>query len=125
MKKNEKNSNLNSDQHYVLRGEGTEHPGSSPLNGEKRKGTYFCAGCGTKLFESSTKYESGSGWPSFFQCLPDVFETKIDYFMGYSRTEYHCKKCGGHHGHIFEDGPKPTGKRYCNNGISLVFKQQP
>ena len=125
MKKNEKDSNLNSEQYYVLRGEGTEHPGSSSLNIEKRKGAYFCAGCGTKLFESSAKYESGSGWPSFFQCLPGVFETKIDYHMGYPRTEYHCKKCGGHHGHIFEDGPKPTGKRYCNNGISLVFKQQP
>ena len=124
MKKNEKNSNLNSEQYYVLRGEGTEHPGSSPLNNEKRKGVYFCVGCGTKLFESSTKYESGSGWPSFFQCLPDVFETKIDDYMGYTRTEYHCKKCGGHHGHIFEDGPKPTRKRYCNNGICLVFKQQ-
>ena len=121
MKKNEKNSKLNSEQYYVLRGEGTEHPGSSPLNNEKRKGAYFCAGCGTKLFESSTKYESGSGWPSFFQCLPGVFETKIDYYMGYPRTEYHCKKCGGHHGHIFDDGPKPTGKRYCNNGLCLIF----
>ena len=125
MKKNEKNSKLSSEQYYVLRGEGTEHPGSSPLNNEKRKVAYFCVGCGTKLFESSTKYESGSGWPSFFQCLPGVFETKIDYYMGHPRTEYHCKKCGGHHGHIFEDGPQPTGKRYCNNGICLVFKQQP
>ena len=123
MKKNEEDSDLNSEQYYVLRGEGTEHPGSSPLNNEKKKGSYFCVGCGTKLFESSTKYESGSGWPSFFQSLPDVFETKIDYHMGHSRTEYHCKKCGGHHGHLFEDGPQPTGKRYCNNGISLVFKQ--
>ena len=125
MKKKEENSNLNSEQYYVLRGEGTEHPGSSPLNNEKRKGTYYCVGCETKLFESSAKYESGSGWPSFFQCLPNVFETKIDYYMGHPRTEYHCKKCGGHHGHIFEDGPQPTGKRYCNNGICLVFKQQP
>ena len=125
MKKNEKDSNLNSEQYYVLRGEGTEHPGSSFLNNEKRKGAYFCVGCGTKLFESSAKYESGSGWPSFFQSLPGVFETKIDYHMGHPRTEYHCKKCGGHHGHIFEDGPKPTGKRYCNNGICLEFKQQP
>ena len=123
MKKNEKNSN--SEQYYVLRGEGTEHSGSSPLNNEKRKGAYFCVGCGTKLFESPAKYESGSGWPSFFQSLPDVFETKIDYYMDHPRTEYHCKKCGGHHGHIFEDGPKPTGKRYCNNGICLLFKQQP
>ena len=123
MKKNEKNSKLSSEQYYVLHGEGTEHPGSSHLNNEKRKGGYFCVGCGTKLFESSTKYESGSGWPSFFQCLSDVFETKIDYYMGHPRTEYHCKKCGGHHGHIFEDGPQPTGKRYCNNGICLVFKK--
>ena len=125
MNKDEKNSNLSSEQYYVLRGEGTEHSGSSPLNNEKRKGDYFCIGCGTKLFESSTKYESGSGWPSFYQSIPGVFETKIDYFMGYPRTEYHCKKCGGHHGHIFDDGPEPTGKRYCNNGICLVFKQQP
>ena len=124
MKKNEKNSNLNSDQHYVLRGEGTEHPGSSPLNNEKRKGAYFCVSCGTKLFESSAKYNSGSGWPSFFRSLSNVFETKIDYYMGYPRTEYHCKKCGGYHGHIFEDGPQPTGKRYCNNGICLVFKKE-
>jgi|TARA_B100001971_G_C17662343_1_gene273441 peptide-methionine (R)-S-oxide reductase len=124
MKKNEKDSNLNSEQYYVLRDEGTEHPESSSLNNEKRKGAYFCIGCGTKLFESSTKYESGSGWPSFFQCLPGVFETKIDYYKGYPRIEYHCKKCGGHHGHIFEDGPKPTGKRYCNNGICLVFEEE-
>ena len=74
------------------------------------------------VFDSNTKYESGSGWPSFYESLPDVFETKIDYHLGYDRTEYHCKKCGGHHGHIFEDGPKPTGKRFCNNGVCLVFK---
>ena len=124
MKKNKNLLDLTPEQYYVLRGEGTEHPGSSPLNNEKRKGSYFCIGCGTKLFESSTKYESESGWPSFFRSLPNAFETKIDYYMGYARTEYHCKKCGGHHGHIFEDGPQPTGKRYCNNGICLVFKQQ-
>ena len=76
----------------------------------------------TKLFESSTKYESGSGWPSFFESIPGVFEEKKDMHIGYPRTEYHCKKCGGHHGHVFDDGPKPTGKRYCNNGICLVFK---
>ena len=75
-----------------------------------------------KLFDSNTKYESGSGWPSFYQSLPDVFETKTDHLLGYARTEYHCKKCGGHHGHIFDDGPNPTGKRYCNNGVCLVFK---
>ena len=90
-------------------------------NQEKRKGDYHCAGCGTKLFSSEMKYESGSGWPSFFSSLPEVFETKTDNYLGYSRTEYHCKNCGGHHGHIFEDGPQPTGKRYCNNGLCLIF----
>ena len=105
----------------VLYEEGTEAAGTSPLNKEKREGKYFCVGCGTKLFESSAKYESESGWPSFFQSLPNVFETKTDYHLGYPRTEYHCKKCGGHQGHIFDDGPKPTGKRYCNNGITLKF----
>ena len=113
---------LTPEQSHILKEEGTEPPGSSPLNNEKREGDYLCAGCGTKLFSSSMKYESGSGWPSFFSSLPDVFETKIDTFIGYERTEYHCKKCGGHHGHIFEDGPKPTGKRFCNNGLCLVFK---
>ena len=115
-------SKLTTEQKKILFEEGTEPPGISSLNYEKRAGEYFCVGCGTKLFESSTKYESGSGWPSFFKALPNVFETKIDYHMGYARTEYHCKKCGGHHGHIFDDGPQPTGKRYCNNGICLVFK---
>ena len=115
-------SKLTSEQKTVLFKEGTEPPGSSSLNYEKREGDYLCAGCGIKLFESSSKYESGSGWPSFFKSLPNVFETKIDYYLGHPRTEYHCKKCGGHHGHIFDDGPEPTGKRYCNNGICLVFK---
>ena len=113
---------LTSEQNHILKEEGTEPPGSSTLNHEKREGSYHCVGCGTKLFESKTKYESGSGWPSFFQSLPDVFETKTDMHTGYLRTEYHCKKCGGHHGHIFDDGPQPTGKRYCNNGICLTFK---
>ena len=115
-------SKLTSEQKLVMLEEGTETPGSSSLNNEKRKGSYHCAGCDEKLFESDTKYESGSGWPSFFKALPNVFETKTDYLIGYARVEYHCKKCGGHHGHIFEDGPEPTGKRYCNNGICLVFK---
>ncbi|MDC1079493.1 peptide-methionine (R)-S-oxide reductase MsrB, partial [Pelagibacteraceae bacterium] len=110
------------EQNYVLKQEGTESPGSSPLNNEKREGSYHCVGCGTKLFDSSTKYESGSGWPSFYKSLPEVFVEKKDMHIGYPRTEYHCKKCGGHHGHVFEDGPKPTGKRYCNNGVCLVFK---
>ena len=115
------NSKLSSDQKLVLFEEGTEPPGSSELNFEKRDGSYHCANCDIKLFESSKKYESGSGWPSFFESLPDVFETKTDHLIGYARTEYHCKNCGGHHGHIFDDGPKPTGKRYCNNGLCLVF----
>ena len=117
-----KNSNLTSEQENILFNEATEPPGSSELNNEKREGTYHCANCDTKLFNSSTKYESGSGWPSFYKSLPDVFETKTDHHIGYARTEYHCKKCGGHHGHIFDDGPQPTGKRYCNNGVCLVFK---
>ena len=103
--------------------DGTQPPGSSELNNEKRKGSYHCANCGVKLFDSQTKYESGSGWPSFYQSLPDVFETKTDHLIGYARTEYHCKSCKAHHGHIFDDGPKPTGKRYCNNGVCLVFKE--
>ena len=116
------NRDLTLEQKKVLLKEGTEKPGSSPLNYEKREGDYLCAGCETKLFESKKKYESGSGWPSFYEALPGVFETKIDNLTGSPRTEYHCKKCGGHHGHIFDDGPKPTGKRYCNNGVCLIFK---
>jgi len=112
---------LTQEQKDILLKEGTESPGSSPLNNEKREGDYFCVACGTKLFESKSKYESGSGWPSFFESLPKVFETKTDHLLGYARTEYHCKECGGHHGHIFDDGPKPTGKRYCNNGLCLTF----
>ena len=119
-----KKQNLTTEQKSILFEEATEPPGSSPLNNEKREGSYHCVGCGTKLFESKTKYESGSGWPSFHQSLPDVFETKTDHHLGYARTEYHCKKCGGHHGHIFEDGPQPTGKRYCNNGICLIFMKK-
>ena len=114
--------NLTAEQKNILFKEATESPGTSPLNYEKRLGDYYCVGCGTKLFESSKKYDSGSGWPSFFESLPDVFETKTDYNIGHARTEYHCKKCKGHHGHIFDDGPKPTGKRYCNNGACLIFK---
>ncbi len=116
------NKNLTKKQEEILFNESTEAPGSSALNYEKREGTYHCANCGVKLFNSNKKYESGSGWPSFFESLPNVFETKIDNLIGAPRTEYHCKKCGAHHGHIFEDGPKPTGKRYCNNGLCLIFK---
>ena len=119
-----KKDNLTPEQKFVLFEEGTEAPGSSPLNFEKREGSYHCVSCGTKLFESKAKFESGSGWPSFFESLPNVFETKTDHHTGYARTEYHCKKCGAHHGHIFDDGPKPTGKRYCNNGVCLIFKEK-
>ena len=113
---------LTNEQLNILKKEGTEPPGTSSLNYEKREGSYHCVGCGTKLFESKKKYDSGSGWPSFFEALPGVFETKIDNLIGSPRTEYHCKKCKGHHGHIFDDGPEPTGKRYCNNGVCLIFK---
>ena len=116
------NPNLTAQQRLILFEEGTELAGSSELKHEKREGSFHCANCREKLLDSNTKYESGSGWPSFYQSLPDVFETKTDYHLGYGRTEYHCKKCGGHHGHIFDDGPEPTGKRYCNNGVCLVFK---
>ena len=121
MKSKDWDSNLTPEQNYILKQEGTEPPGSSPLNNEKREGTYHCAGCGIKLFDSSMKFDSGTGWPSFFKSLPNVFETKTDNLIGYPRTEYHCKNCKGHHGHLFDDGPKPTGKRYCNNGTCLVF----
>jgi len=116
------NKNLTTEQKSVLFEEGTERPGSSELNNEKREGTYHCINCKSALFSSSAKYESGSGWPSFFESLPNSFETKTDYYIGYARTEYHCKSCGAHHGHLFDDGPKPTGKRYCNNGLCLVFE---
>ena len=119
MKKN--NPNLTAEQKLVLFDDETETPNLSELNNEKREGSYHCANCGIKLFDSSAKYESGSGWPSFFKSVPNVFETKTDYLLGYVRTEYHCINCGGHHGHIFNDGPQPTGKRYCNNGICLIF----
>ena len=105
----------------VLRKEGTEPSGSSPLNGEKRKGTFVCAGCDLPVFTSEMKYEIGTGWPSFFESIPAAFNTSTDFKLIYPRTEYHCARCGGHHGHVFNDGPKPTGKRWCNNGVSLKF----
>jgi len=119
-----KNKNLTVEQNLVLFEEATEPPGTSKLNSEKRVGSYHCVNCDQKLFDSTTKYESGSGWPSFFQAMPGVFETKTDNLLGYPRIEYHCKNCGGHHCHIFDDGPNPTGKRYCNNGICLTFKEK-
>ena len=112
---------LDKAQYNVLREEGTERAGTSPLNAEKRAGVYACAGCDLPLFTSDMKFESGTGWPSFFTTIPGVFETKKDFHLIYPRTEYHCTRCGGHHGHVFEDGPKPTGLRYCNNGVALKF----
>jgi peptide-methionine (R)-S-oxide reductase len=109
------------EQYKVLRREGTERPFTSPLNDEKRKGTFVCAGCGHPLFTSDMKFDSGTGWPSFFSTLPGAFVTKLDFKMILPRTEYHCARCGGHHGHVFDDGPKPTGKRFCNNGVALKF----
>ena len=103
------NPNLTAEQKLVMFEDGTEPPGTSELNSEKREGNYHCA-------------NSGSGWPSFYQSLPNVFETKTDDLLGYERTEYHCKNCEAHHGHVFNDGPQPTGKRYCNNGVCLTFK---
>ncbi|WP_373473963.1 peptide-methionine (R)-S-oxide reductase MsrB [Sphingorhabdus lacus] len=105
----------------VLRQEDTETPFTSPLNKEKRKGTFVCAGCNQRLFASNTKYDSGTGWPSFWQPLAGGVGTKTDYKIGLPRTEVHCARCGGHLGHVFNDGPKPTGKRYCMNGVAMKF----
>ena len=113
---------LDQDQYKVLRHEGTERPFSNPLNDEKRKGTYVCAGCGQPLFTADMKFDSGTGWPSFHTCLPGVMETKADRKLFVVRTEYHCARCGGHQGHVFEDGPQPTGQRWCNNGVALRFE---
>jgi peptide-methionine (R)-S-oxide reductase len=112
---------LSPEQYHVLREKGTERPFTGEYDHVFEPGTYRCAGCGAELFSSDTKYESGTGWPSFFTTIPGVFETKKDFFLIYPRTEYHCKRCGGHHGHLFDDGPPPTGQRWCNNGVALKF----
>ncbi|MBW7860940.1 MAG: peptide-methionine (R)-S-oxide reductase MsrB [Rhodocyclaceae bacterium] len=112
---------LTPEQFHVLRQEGTERAWTSPLNDEKREGVFVCAGCGLELFTSEMKYDSGTGWPSFFTTLPGVFGTKRDFKLILPRTEYHCARCGGHHGHVFNDGPPPTGQRWCNNGVALHF----
>jgi len=115
---------LTPDQYRVLRQHGTERAGTSPLNDEHRKGTFFCAGCGEPLFDSTTKYDSGSGWPSFYAPKPGAVGTTTDSSHFMTRTEVHCAKCGGHLGHVFDDGPRPTGQRYCMNGVALDFEPE-
>lgn len=112
---------LTPDQYDVLRCEGTERAFTSALYTEKRKGAYVCAGCGLELFTSDKKYDSGTGWPSFYEAIPGHVDSKTDFKLALPRKEYHCARCGGHQGHIFDDGPKPTGLRYCNNGVALKF----
>ena len=112
---------LTPQQYEILRKEGTERPGSSPLLNEHRKGVFACAGCDLPLFSSDTKFESGTGWPSFYQPLENAVGTTSDRTFGMLRTEVHCRRCGGHLGHVFDDGPKPTGLRYCMDGFALVF----
>ena len=116
------NKNLTNQQKNILFNEGTERPFSSSLLHEKREGYYHCANCGAKLFSSNAKFDSGTGWPSFNESLPGAFKTKVDYAFGMKRTEYHCAKCGAHHGHVFNDGPGKDGKRFSNNGLCLIFK---
>ena len=116
------NQNLTEEQKKIMLNEATEKPFTSSLNKEKRNGFFHCANCGAKLFASSAKFDSGTGWPSFTESLPGAFKTKIDYSFGVKRIEYHCAKCGVHHGHVFDDGPSSTQKRFCNNGLCLIFK---
>ena len=116
------NNNLTEKQKEIMFNEGTERPFTSELLNEKREGFYHCANCGAKLFASTAKFDSGTGWPSFTEALPGAFKTKVDYSFGMKRIEYHCANCGVHHGHVFADGPSETGKRFCNNGLCLIFK---
>ena len=118
------NPDLSEKQKNIMFNEDTERPFSSELLNEYRKGFYHCANCGAKLFSSHSKFDSGTGWPSFSESLPGAFKTKIDYSYGIKRIEYHCAKCGVHHGHVFKDGPTKTRKRFCNNGLCLIFKPE-
>ena len=112
---------LGPERYRILREAGTERPYSSPLNKEHRRGTFACAGCGLPLFSSTTKFDSGTGWPSFFRPLPNAIVTRADHSLLLERTEVLCRRCGGHLGHVFDDGPRPTGLRYCMNGLALKF----
>ena len=118
------NPDLTKTQKDIMFNEGTERPFTSELLKEKREGFYLCANCGAKLFSSNSKFDSGTGWPSFSEALPGAFKTKIDYSFGMKRMEYHCANCGVHHGHVFLDGPTTSGKRFCNNGLCLIFKPE-
>lgn len=113
---------LTAQQYAVLRQKSTEYPYTSPLNKEHRKGTFLCVADGNPLFSSSSKFDSGTGWPSFWKPLPGAVGTSTDHDLGYARTEVHCRQCGGHLGHVFDDGPPPTGLRYCMNGVAMAFR---